>query len=383
MAKRDIYEVLGVSRGSDDKDIKSAYRKLAMQNHPDRNPDDEVAAERFREASEAYEILKDPQKRAAYDRLGHAAFDQSSGGFGGAGGFGGGGFSDIFDQMFSEFSGGSNEGKQGRKGADLRYDLSVSLEEAFAGCNQDIQITVSATCDDCTGTGAAKGSKPVRCTTCAGHGKVRAQQGFFTIERTCSACQGVGETISNPCKSCRGKGRVQKIETLSVTVPAGVDTGTRIRLSGKGEAGLRGAQSGDLYIFISVDEHPIFQRDADTLFVKVPVPMVKAALGGSIEVPTLSGKLTKLKIDAGTQSSRKFRMRGKGMPGLRGSGTGDQIVEIHVETPTKITQEQRQLLQSFDEKGDVSPETDGFMKRVKRIFGNSSLQSAAYFPANT
>ena len=375
MAKRDIYEVLGISRDSDEKDIKSAYRKLAMQNHPDRNPDDDVAAERFREASEAYEILKDPQKRAAYDRLGHAAFDQSGGGFGGGfssgGGFGGGGFSDIFDQMFSEFSGGSNEGRQGRKGADLRYDLSVSLEDAFTGCNQDIQITVSATCDDCTGTGAAKGSKPVTCTQCGGHGKVRAQQGFFTIERNCSACQGAGQTISNPCKSCRGQGRVQKIETLSVTVPAGVDTGTRIRLSGKGEAGLRGAPSGDLYIFISVDEHPIFQRDADTLYVKVPLPMVTGALGGSIEVPTLSGKLTKLKIEAGTQSGRKFRMRGKGMPGLRGNRTGDQIVEIHVETPTKLTHEQKQLLKSFDEKGDVSPETDSFMKRVKRIFGNS------------
>ena len=375
MAKRDIYEVLGISRDSDEKDIKSAYRKLAMQNHPDRNPDDDVAAERFREASEAYEILKGRQKRGAYDRLGHAAFDQSGGGFGGGfssgGGFGGGGFSDIFDQMFSEFSGGSNEGRQGRKGADLRYDLSVSLEDAFTGCNQDIQITVSATCDGCTGTGAAKGSKPITCAQCGGHGKVRAQQGFFTIERTCSACQGAGQTISNPCKSCRGQGRVQKIETLSVTVPAGVDTGTRIRLSGKGEAGLRGASSGDLYIFISVDEHAIFQRDVDTLYVKVPLPMVTAALGGSIEVPTLSGKLTKLKIEAGTQSGRKFRMRGKGMPGLRGNRTGDQIVEIHVETPTKLTHEQKQLLKSFDEKGDVSPETDSFMKRVKRIFGNS------------
>lgn len=372
MAKRDIYEVLNITRDADEKDIKAAYRKLAMQNHPDRNPDDDVAAERFREASEAYEILKDPQKRAAYDRLGHAAFEQAGGGGGfGGGGFGGGGFSDIFEQMFSEFSSGANEGRQGRKGADLRYDLSVSLEDAFTGCNKDIQITVSATCDDCSGTGAAKGSKPVTCSQCGGHGKVRAQQGFFTIERTCSACQGVGETISNPCKSCRGQGRVQKIETLSVTVPAGVDTGTRIRLSGKGEAGLRGAPSGDLYIFISVDEHSIFQRDADTLYVKVPVPMVTAALGGSIEVPTLSGRLTKLKIDAGTQSSRKFRMRGKGMPGLRGTRTGDQIVEIHVETPTKLTQEQKQLLTKFDQKGDVSPETDGFMKQVKRIFGNS------------
>ena len=376
MAKRDFYEVLGISRDADDKAIKTAYRKLAMQNHPDRNPDDDVAAERFREASESYEVLKDPQKRAAYDRLGHAAFDQSAGGFGGGGfgggGFGGsGGFSDIFDQMFSEFSGGSSEGRHGRKGADLRYDLSVSLEEAFSGCNKDIQITVSATCDDCTGTGAAKGSKPVTCSQCGGHGKVRAQQGFFTIERTCGACQGAGETISNPCKSCRGQGRIQKVETLSVTVPAGVDTGTRIRLSGKGEAGLRGAAAGDLYIFLSVDEHPIFERDADTLYVKVPVPMVTAALGGSIEVPTLSGQLTKLKIGAGTQSGRKFRMRGKGMPGLRGTKTGDQIVEIHVETPTELTQEQIQLLKKFDEKGNVSPETEGFMKRVKRIFGNN------------
>ena len=375
MSKRDIYEILGIGRDADDKTIKSAYRKLAMQNHPDRNPNDEIAAERFREAAEAYEILKDPQKKAAYDRLGHAAFDQTGGGFGGAsgfssGGFGGGGFSDIFEQMFSEFSGGQNEGRQGRKGADLRYDLSVTLEDAFLGCSKDIQITVTATCDVCSGTGAAKGSKPVVCAQCGGHGKVRAQQGFFTIERTCATCQGVGETISNPCKSCRGQGRVQKIETLSVTVPSGVDTGTRIRLSGKGEAGLRGATAGDLYIFISVDEHPIFQRDADTLYVKIPVPMVTAALGGSIEVPTLGGKLTKLKIDAGTQSNRKFRMRGKGMPILRSSRIGDQIVEIHVETPTKLNQEQKQILKKFGENGGVSPETEGFMKRVKRIFGN-------------
>ncbi len=376
MSKRDIYEVLGISRDADDKAIKSAYRKLAMENHPDRNPDDEVAAERFREAAEAYEILKDPQKKAAYDRLGHAAFEQTGGGFGGAGGFsgggfGGGGFSDIFEQMFSEFSGGQDEGRHGRKGADLRYDLSVSLEDAFTGCSKDIQITVTSTCGDCSGTGAGKGSKPVTCSQCGGHGKVRAQQGFFTIERTCVTCQGAGETIAKPCKSCRGQGRVQKIETLSVTVPAGVDTGTRIRLSGKGEAGLRGATAGDLYIFISVDEHAIFHRDADTLYVKIPVPMVTAALGGSIEVPTLSGRLTKLKIDAGTQSNRKFRMRGKGMPILRSSRIGDQIVEIHVETPTKLTQEQKQILKKFGEQGSVSPETEGFMKRVKRIFGNN------------
>ena len=371
MPKRDFYEVLGVSKDADEKAIKSAYRKLAMANHPDRNAGDEAAAERFKEASEAYEVLKDSQKRAAYDQMGHAAFEQGGGfgggGFGGAG-FGGGGFSDIFEQMFSEFSGGRGRSEQARHGADLRYDLIIDLDEAYTGCQKDIVANISSTCDSCGGSGAAKGSQPVPCSGCGGMGKVRAQQGFFTVERTCPACQGAGETISNPCSPCRGQGRVEKSENLSVNIPAGVDTGTRIRLSGKGEAGLRGAPSGDLYIFVNVSDHPIFERDGGNLYIDVPVPMVTAALGGTIDVPTLGGKMTRLQIEKGTQSGRKFRMRGKGMPGLRGGNHGDQIVEIIVETPTKLSKKQINLLQEFDEAGDASPQTKGFIDRVKTLW---------------
>ncbi|MGB0309523.1 MAG: molecular chaperone DnaJ [Candidatus Puniceispirillaceae bacterium] len=371
MPKRDFYEVLGVSKDADEKAIKSAYRKLAMANHPDRNAGDEAAAERFKEASEAYEVLKDSQKRAAYDQMGHAAFEQGGGfgggGFGGAG-FGGGGFSDIFEQMFSEFSGGRGRAEQARHGADLRYDLTIDLDEAYTGCQKDIVANISSTCDSCGGIGAAKGSQPVPCSGCGGMGKVRAQQGFFTVERTCPACQGAGETISNPCSPCRGQGRVEKSENLSVNIPAGVDTGTRIRLSGKGEAGLRGAPSGDLYIFVNVSDHPIFERDGGNLYIDVPVPMVTAALGGTIDVPTLGGKMTRLQIEKGTQSGRKFRMRGKGMPGLRGGNHGDQIVEIIVETPTKLSKKQINLLQEFDEAGDASPQTKGFIDRVKTLW---------------
>ena len=368
MSKRDYYEILGLSRDADDKAIKAAYRKLAMENHPDKKPDDEVAAERFREASEAYEILKDGQKRAAYDQMGHAAFEQSSGfGGGGGGGFGGGGFSDIFEQMFSEFSGGRSNA-QARQGSDLRYDLDITLEEAFLGASKDITANISSRCEQCNGSGAASGSRPTTCNTCGGAGKVRAQQGFFTVERGCPTCNGAGETISDPCRSCRGQGRTEATETLAVNVPAGVDTGTRIRLSGKGEAGLRGAPSGDLYIFIGVDAHPIFDREANQIFIKVPVPMVTAAMGGSIDVPTLAGKMARLQVEAGTQTGRKFRMRGKGMPALRGSGHGDQIVEIQVETPTNLTKQQKEMLVAFDKAGDASPQTTSFLNRVKRIW---------------
>ena len=369
MPKRDFYEVLGVSKNADEKAIKSAYRKLAMANHPDRNAGDEAAAERFKEASEAYEVLKDSQKRAAYDQMGHAAFEQS-GGFGGGGGagFGGGGFSDIFEQMFSEFSGGRGRADQARHGADLRYDLTIDLDEAYMGCQKDIVANISSSCDDCGGSGAAKGSQPVKCSACGGMGKVRAQQGFFTVERTCPSCQGAGEMISNPCGSCRGQGRVEKSENLSVNIPAGVDTGTRIRLSGKGEAGLRGAPAGDLYIFVEVAGHPIFERDGSNLYIDVPVPMVTATLGGAIEVPTLGGKMTRLQIEKGTQSGRKFRMRGKGMPALRGGAHGDQIVEIIVETPTRLSKKQINLLKEFDDAGDASPQTKGFIDRVKTLW---------------
>ena len=375
MSKRDYYDVLGVSQDVDEKELKAAYRKLAMKNHPDRNPDDEAAAERFREATEAYDVLKDPQKRAAYDRMGHAAFDQSAGGFGGGfggGGFAGGGFSDIFDQMFSEFSRGARGGQADRAGNDLRYDLNVSLEEAFSGVQRDITVNVPVGCDDCDGSGASEGSRPQNCGTCGGSGRVRAQQGFFAVERTCHACQGMGQVISDPCRSCAGAGRVQQNKVLSVSVPAGVDTGTRIRLSGKGEAGLRGGQPGDLYIFISVDPHPILERDGADIMTRIPVPMTIAALGGAIEVPTVEGRLARLTIEPGTQSGRRFRMRGKGMPVLRRSTRGDQIVEVQIETPTNLTKKQKELLSQFADAGDTSPETESFLKRVRRIWADGA-----------
>ena len=368
MSKRDFYDVLGVSNDADEKTLKAAYRKLAMKNHPDRNPDDEAAADRFREATEAYDVLKDPQKRAAYDRMGHAAFEGHAGGGGGGAGFGGGGFSDIFDQMFSEFSGGARGGQPDRSGNDLRYDLGISLEDAFTGIQQDITITIPVGCGKCDGSGSTEGSKPSTCGTCGGAGRVRAQQGFFAVERTCHACSGMGQIISDPCKSCGGDGRVQQSKTLSVSVPAGVDTGTRIRLSGKGEAGVRGGPAGDLYIFVSVEQHPIFIRDGANILTKIPLPMTVAALGGSIEVPTVEGKMARLTIEAGTQSGRRFRMRGKGMPVLRRSQQGDQIVEVQVETPTNLTSKQKELLKSFQDAGNTSPEAQSFLDRVKRIW---------------
>jgi molecular chaperone DnaJ len=374
MSKRDYYDVLGVEKNADDKAIKAAFRKLAMANHPDRNQGDNAAEDRFREANEAYDILKDPQKRAAYDRMGHAAFDQSAGGggggFGGAG-FGGGGFSDIFDQMFSEFSGGGGGRQRNQGGNDLRYDMSISLEDAFTGLQQDISITVPSECDGCLGSGASDGSKPSTCGTCGGAGRVRAQQGFFAVERTCHACQGMGQVISDPCRTCGGEGRVQRAKTLAVSIPAGVDTGTRIRLSGKGEAGLRGGPAGDLYIFVNVDPHPIFTRDGSNLHARIPLPMTVAALGGSIDVPTLEGKMARLTIEAGTQSGRKFRMRGKGMPALRRGNPGDQIIEVQVETPTNLNKKQKELLEAFSNSGNTSPESSSFLERVKRIWADS------------
>ena len=370
MSKRDYYDVLGVEKDADDKAIKAAFRKLAMANHPDRNQGDNAAEERFREANEAYDILKDPQKRAAYDRMGHAAFDQSAGGGGsgfGGGGFGGGGFSDIFDQMFSEFSGGARQ--PDTSGNDLRYDMSISLEDAFAGVQRDISIHVPVSCDSCSGSGAAEGSKPSTCGTCGGSGRIRAQQGFFAVERTCNACQGMGQVISNPCGTCKGDGRVQQQKTLAVSVPAGVDNGTRIRLSGKGEAGSRGGAAGDLYIFININPHPIFTRDGTNVMAKIPVPMTVAALGGTIDVPTLAGKMARLTIDPGTQSGRRFRMRGKGMPGLRGGGAGDMFIEMAVETPVNLTSKQKELLREFEKLSeDNNPQSSSFFSSVKSFW---------------
>ena len=375
MAKRDFYEVLGVSKDADGKTIKSAYRKLAMQYHPDRNPDDKSAEDKFREATEAYDVLKDDQKRAAYDRMGHAAFDQSAGFGGGAGGFGAGfgagGFSDIFDEMFSDFMGGRGGGRKANtKGADLRYDLDISLEEAFHGDNKTITIPVAIRCETCDGSGAAKGSSPVNCGTCGGHGKVRAQQGFFTVERTCPACQGQGQTISSPCGDCGGQGRVQKNRTLNVNVPAGVDTGTRIRLSGEGEAGLRGGAPGDLYIFINIYRHELFDRDGTNLLLTMPVPMTTAALGGTVDVPNLDGKRARITIQPGTQSGHRLRLKGKGMPGLQGRARGDLYVDIHVETPVNLTKKQKELLEEFSsDSKKQNPETTSFMNRIRNMFG--------------
>ena len=377
MAKADYYAQLGVDRSANAAELKSAYRKLAKKYHPDVNPGNAEAEQKFKDVSEAYDVLKDDQSRAAYDQFGHAAFEQGGpGGMGGGpGGMGGGfsGFGDIGD-IFEEFFGGTGGRAQGRgqrrkrRGDDLRTEVDITMQDAYDGTEQQINLTRAATCGTCNGSGAKPGSQPTTCTTCHGHGKVRAQQGFFTVERTCPSCQGAGEMISNPCGSCRGQGRVEKSENLSVNIPAGVDTGTRIRLSGKGEAGLRGAPAGDLYIFVEVAGHPIFERDGSNLYIDVPVPMVTATLGGAIEVPTLGGKMTRLQIEKGTQSGRKFRMRGKGMPALRGGAHGDQIVEIIVETPTRLSKKQINLLKEFDEAGDASPQTKGFIDRVKTLW---------------
>lgn len=369
MAKRDFYEILGVNKDANAAALKSAYRKQAMQYHPDRNPGDEQAEAAFKEVNEAYEILKDEQKRAAYDQYGHAAFE--NGGGGGGAGFGGmgGGFSDIFEDLFGDVMGRQQRGGgDGRgRGSDLRYNLEISLEDAYHGKQTELKIPTTALCESCDGSGAKPGSQPVNCRTCNGHGKVRAQQGFFTIERTCPACHGQGRIIEDPCGDCQGEGRVHKEKTLSVNIPAGVDDGNRIRLSGEGEAGIRGAAPGDLYIFLSVSDHRIFQRDGQNIHCRVPIPMSTAALGGDIEVPTLDGARAKVSITAGTQSGRKFRLRSKGMPIMNSSQHGDMYIHTIVETPVNLTKKQKELLKEFEKsgKGKHSPESEGFFSRVK------------------
>ena len=374
MAKEDYYEMLGVSRDVDEKALKSAFRKLAMKYHPDRNPDDTEAEGKFKEINEAYEILKDAEKRAAYDRYGHAAFEQGGAG-GGAGGFGGGGFSgfgDIFEEMFGDMMGGGRGQSSGR-GADLRYNMEISLEDAFNGKKATIDVPTSVNCGSCDGSGSEDGKPPAMCPSCHGRGKVRAQQGFFTIERTCPTCHGNGSIISDPCGVCGGTGRERKNKTLSVNVPAGVEDGTRIRLTGEGEAGLRGAPSGDLYIFLSVAQHRIFQREGANIFCEVPIPMTTAALGGEIEVPTVNGGRARIKIPEGTQGGNQFRLRGKGMSVMRSDTRGDMFVEVSVETPVKLTKEQKDILRQFEEAGGGSheahnPESQGFFSKVKDFF---------------
>ena len=359
----DFYELLEVERNADEKVLKSAYRRLAMRYHPDRNPGDAEAEARFKSVSRAYDCLRDPQKRAAYDRYGHAAFEQAQGG--------GAGFSDIgdiFETIFGSAFGGGAAGGRARRGADLRYDMEIELEDAFHGKESEITIEVSKTCEPCQGSGAQPGTGTRACATCAGHGKVRAQQGFFVVERACPRCHGRGEVIETPCRSCGGEGRIDQPQTLSVTVPPGVETGTRIRLTGKGEAGPQGAPSGDLYIFIQVRRHDVFQREGTTLMTRVPISITKAALGGTVSLPGLDGEWITVNIPAGIQANEQLRKRGDGMPVLQGRGRGDLVVEVAVETPRKLSVRQKELLREFQqsETDDQCPESRGFFQRIKQ-----------------
>lgn len=374
MAKRDFYEVLGVSKGASADEIKKAYRTKAKELHPDRNADNPEAEGKFKEANEAYEILKDAEKKAAYDRFGHQAFEGGMGG-GPRGGHPGQGdfgsaFSDVFDDLFGDFMGGRGGGQQrAARGSDLRYNLRVTLEEAYSGLQKTINVPTSVQCESCDGSGAEGGAEPATCPTCSGMGKVRAQQGFFTVERTCPTCSGMGQIINNPCKGCGGQGRMEKDRSLSVNIPAGVETGTRIRLSGEGEAGMRGGPTGDLYIFIEVTQHKLFERDGNDLFCRVPVSMTTAALGGDIEVPTIDGGRSRVKIPAGSQAGRQMRLRSKGMPALRGAGAGDMFIEMAVETPVNLTSRQKEILREFEELSeDNNPVGSNFFKSVKNFW---------------
>ena len=378
MAKRDYYEVLGAKKGASADELKKAYRAKAKELHPDRNADNPQAEAQFKEVNEAYEVLKDDQKKAAYDRFGHAAFEGGMGGGPRPGGYGQQGdlasaFSDVFEDLFGDFMGRGGGGGGGRsraqRGSDLRYNMRVSLEEAYTGSQKTITVPTSVTCDTCHGSGAEGGAEPVTCPTCNGMGKVRAQQGFFTIERTCHQCNGMGQIIKNPCRTCGGQGRVQKEKSLSVNIPQGVETGTRIRLAGEGEAGLRGGPNGDLYIFIEVKEHALFQRDGVHLFCRVPVSMPTAAMGGEIEVPTIDGGKARVKVPAGAQSGKQMRLRSKGMPALRSSNTGDMVIELAVETPVNLTSRQRELLREFEKLSEENnPEGSSFFSKVKSFW---------------
>lgn len=376
MSKRDYYDVLGAPKGASADELKKAYRKKAKELHPDRNSDNPNAEAQFKEVNEAYDVLKDANKKAAYDRYGHAAFEGGMGGGRSGGGYGGGGdfssaFSDVFDDLFGDFMGGGRGGGRQRstRGADLRYNMRISLEDAFTGAQKTINVPTSVQCNSCSGTGAEGGSEPATCPTCSGMGKVRATQGFFTVERTCPTCSGAGQIIKNPCKSCSGQGRTEKDRALSVNIPAGVETGTRIRLSGEGEAGLRGGTSGDLYIFIEVAPHEIFQREGNNLFCRVPVSMAAAALGGDIEVPTIDGGRSRVKVPAGSQSGRQMRLRAKGMPAVRSNQVGDMFIELAVETPVNLTIRQKELLREFEDLSeDNNPESSSFFSSVKSFW---------------
>ncbi len=375
MSKRCYYETLGVGRGAGDREIKSAFRKLAKECHPDSNRNDPDCEQKFKEVNEAYEALKDPQRRAAYDRFGHAAFENNGFGGGGAHGFGGdfsASMSAMFDDLFGEFMGPrQRRPRTGReRGADLRYNMEITLEEAYEGKTAQIRVPTSVVCDTCEGAGAKPGTSPSVCDTCGGMGKVRATQGFFTIERICPTCDGRGEVIKDPCGACNGQGRVTRERTLSVNIPVGVEDGTRIRLGGEGEAGLRGGPPGDLYIFLSIKPHEFFQRDGADLFCRVPIAMTTAALGGEVEVPTIDGGTTRVKIPEGSQSGRQFRLKSLGMPILRSRQQGDLYIQAEVETPKNLTKRQKELLKEFEEASNekTNPESTGFFARMKDFF---------------
>jgi len=369
---QDYYELLGVSRTASADDIKKAFRKLAMQHHPDRNPGNKEAERKFKDVNHAYDILKDPEKRAAYDRFGSAAFEGGAGPGGPGGPFHGQGFDfgsvfgDIFDEMFG---GPRGRGRTDTRGQDLRFNLEITLEQAYAGTDATVRVPSSITCEACHGSGAEPGSKPQQCPTCHGRGRLRAQQGFFTVERTCHTCHGAGQVIDKPCRACAGQGRVRRDKTLKVTIPAGVEDGTRIRLSGEGEAGTRGGPAGDLYVFLSVRPHALFEREGADVHCRVPISMIQAALGSGIEVPTLDGKMARINIPAGAQNGHQFRLRGKGMPIVRSGQRGDMYIEIAVETPVNLTSKQKELLKEFEKAGKTSPESEGFLSKVKEMFG--------------
>ena len=373
MAKADYYQTLGVARNAPADDIKKSYRKLAMQYHPDRNPGDKAAEQKFKDLNEAYDVLKDDQKRAAYDQFGHTAFEGAAG-RAGAGGFDfGSGFADIFEEMFGDFMNarGQAGARRGARGADLRYNMQITLTDAFKGVKTNIRVPASVQCKDCNGIGSKGGVAPEACPSCHGHGKIRAQQGFFTIERTCPTCHGQGRVIKDACPKCQGTGRVRQEKTLAVTIPPGVEEGTRIRLAGEGEAGLHGAPAGDLYIFVSIAPHHVFHREGANIYCKVPIPITTAALGGHIEVPTVDGARARIAIPAGTQSGHQFRLRGKGMSILRSKERGDMFIQATVETPINLTKRQKELLQEFGDAGTSAknnPESEGFFAKVKDLW---------------
>ncbi len=380
----DFYSILGAKRGASEDELKKAYRKLAMEYHPDRNQGKKDAEKKFKAINEAYDTLKDPQKKAAYDRYGHEAFTGSGMGAAGGGGPGAAGFdfsgsfSDIFEDLFSEFTGGKRGGGArghntptgAARGSDLRYNLEISLEDAYRGKQHPIKVTTSAACESCNGLGAEKGTQPETCPTCQGRGAVRAQQGFFTVERACSSCSGTGKVIKSPCKTCAGSGRTRKEKSLNVSIPAGVEEGTRIRLAGEGEAGFRAGPAGDLYIFLSLKAHPIFRRDGANIYCGVPIKFSTATLGGHIEVPTIDGARVKVTVPEGTQSGHQFRLKGKGMSVLRSSAHGDMYIEVQVETPVNLTKKQKDLLRELDKDSThrISPAADSFFDRVKEFW---------------